>query len=106
MSEYTIRKARTEDLETIARLQQANHHKNMPDADKQKEGFISVETDMTTLQRINKDPGIIVAEADGKVIGYELPLKANEARNIPILVPFVERIIKIKYAGKEVKSSR
>jgi L-amino acid N-acyltransferase YncA len=106
MNEYIIRKARAEDLEEVLRLQQANHHKNVSAADKLNEGFVSVETDLKTLKRINKMTGIVVADANGKVVGYELPLTPDEAGKIPLLIPFIERILKLKYAGRDVKDFR
>ncbi len=98
--EYIIRKAKQKDLTAIRRLQQDNLFSNISEKDKAKEGFVSLETDIPLLSEINNQIGIIVAEYNGKIIGYELPLPLPLAKKIPFLVPLVKRYMGLKFNGK------
>lgn len=99
---YIIRKAKQNDLTAIRRLQQDNLFSNVSNKEKVKEGFVSLETDIPLLSEINLRIGIILAEYKEKVIGYEFPLPIRLAKEIPLLVPFVKKIMGLKYGGKPI----
>ena len=99
---YIIRKASEKDLTQIRQLQESTHYNNVSESDKEKEGFVSVESDIPLLRVINKDIGILVAEANGKVVGYEMPLGLEHTAQIPLLDPFVKRFIKLNYDGQKI----
>ncbi len=94
-----IRKATKKDLIEIKKLQESNLHKNLTPGQKEKEGFVSVETNLSQLEKINKDIGILVVEEDNKIIAYEMPLGLCHAEKIPLLIPFINRILNLKYQG-------
>ena len=100
MSYYLIRRAVDADLSQIKKIQDSTHFSTVSEEEKKKEGFISVQTTINQLREINKTCGIIVIEHNSKVIGYELALTTGYARKIPLLVPFVERIMGLTYKKK------
>ncbi len=104
--DYVIRKAKERDLTQIKHLQESSHYRRVSNSEKEKEGFVSVESDIPLLRTINKDIGILVAEVDGKVVGYEMPLGSEQAAQIPLLDPFVERFTKLNYEGQKIGGYR
>ena len=100
--DYIIRKANERDLSSVKKLQELSLSRNVPENDKEKEGFVSVESDISLLRTINKDIGILIADTDGKAIGYEMPLAPEHAAQIPLLDPFVEKFIELIYDGKRI----
>ena len=103
---YIIRKAEEKDLPQIESLQRANLARNVDDAQKEKEGFVSVETDLPLLSQINRDIGILVAKADDKLVGYEMPLGLEHAAQIPLLDPFIKRFTQLDYEERKIRDSR
>jgi len=95
-----IRRAKEEDFSIIKSLQEEQHFENV--SDKATEGFVSVQTSIEILKEINSEHGIVVATVDSKVVGYEFPLSLEQARKMPSLVPFIERVLKLDYEGKKI----
>jgi GNAT superfamily N-acetyltransferase len=106
MADYEIRKAKEMDLLYVEALQKATHLKSVNDAEKEQQGFVSVETDIPLLSQINGDIGILVAEADERIVGYEVPLGLEHAAQIPLLDPFVERFTRLDYEGQKIGAYR
>jgi predicted GNAT superfamily acetyltransferase len=100
--DYIIREGTIKDLSAVKTLQNANHYKNLTEKEMQKEGFVSVETDISVLEKILDNLGIIIAESKGKIIGYMIPMAFETAKDIPLLVPFVEKISKLEYQDKKI----
>lgn len=104
--QFIIKKANEKDLPHIRELQLQYHFKNVSDVDKSKHGFVSVETEIPLLFEIKKDIGISVAKVNSKIVGYEMPIGLNHATKIPLLDPFVNRFLNLKYKGKKIKDYR
>lgn len=102
VSEYKIRLATKHDLSLIENLQKQNHYLAVSDANKAKEGFVSVETDGAMLQRICEEIGIVIAEQDNQIVGYEFPLGLNHAKEISLLKPLMDRLHTITYEQKNL----
>jgi len=100
--EYKIRLATEKDLSLVIKLQRANHYKSISDQDKTKEGFVSVETSLSTLKTIRKEIGVVVADLHGKIIGYEFPISLDQAKKIDLLKPFLTKILELNYGGKKL----
>jgi GNAT superfamily N-acetyltransferase len=58
------------------------------------------------LRMINSELGIIVAREGPEIVGYEMPLGLGHARGLPILDPFISRILKLEYKGKALSKYR
>ena len=98
--------ATEQDLSAIARLQQENLAPNVSADEKQQQGFVSVETPPDLLKEIAEQEGITVARAEGKTIGYLLPMSVEHGKQIPLLGPFIERFKTIQFEGKPLDEYR
>jgi hypothetical protein len=56
------------------------------------------------LKSLNEKNGVLVAVKNSEVIGYEIPLDLENARKIPLLTTFINRILKFKYKGKPLSN--
>ena len=97
---FRIRKGNDKDFDQILSLQKKAHFANVSISEKQEEGFVSVETEISQLDELNNRIGILVATDGEKIVGYELPLDLEISNKIGLLKPFIERILKIDYQGK------
>src|SRR3989344_1074594 len=100
--DFIVRPARKEDFKAIRSLQKANHFSSVTEDYKAREGFVSVETSIKMLDRLNEDIGICVAEKAGNIVGYEMPLGLQHAAQLPLLKPFIVRFKTIDYDGNKV----
>jgi hypothetical protein len=99
---FMIRQAKEEDFKQIKELQELSHFTNVKDSDKEKEGFVSIETDFSMLKRLHEKNSILVGVKDSEIVGYEIPLDLENARKIFLLEPFIKRILMLKYKGKRL----
>jgi hypothetical protein len=102
MVEYVIRKATKKDIPQIKSLQDITHFSVLSDKEKKEEGFISVKNEVSQLEEISKNEGIIVAKQGQNVVGYEIPLTLKHGEEIPMLIPFIERVLGLEYEGKKL----
>jgi predicted GNAT family N-acyltransferase len=98
--------AREEDASDIFRLQQENLSRNVPDEEKQGQGFVSAETPPELLKEIIEQEGIAVARMDDKVVGYLMPMSLNHAQQVPFLRPFIERLDEVQFEGRPLSEYR
>ena len=99
---YQIRKAKINECSQIKELQEKVHFKNVSDEEKEKEGFVSLETKISLIRKLSDEIGIIVAISEGKVIGYEMPIGLNNLSESPLLQQVYDDILKLKYDGKKL----
>lgn len=98
--------ANEQDLSSVIRLQQENLSRNVSDEEKQRQGFVSVETSPELLKEIAEQEGITVARDGAKVVGYLMPMSVEQGRKIPLLDPFIERFKTIQFEGKPLDGYR
>lgn len=101
-NKFKIRKAKESDIKQIKKLQEENHYSNVSDEEKKKEGFVSVRTDVKLLGGINIELGIIVAVKGVIVVGYAIPLSLKHCEEIPLLEPFITRILELIYKNEKL----
>lgn len=106
MAEYIIRKAEEQDLLQIKRLQEENHFKALTEEEKEIWGFVSLETDIDALRDIYKDPGILVALKNSRIVGYEMPLTVQKIKKMPLFNQFIERVLNIRHKDKKLAEYR
>ncbi len=102
---YGIRFARSEDLDVIKRLQEDNI--NVKD---RSQGFLTLDTPHETLEMLNKDLGIVVAETTAagdeseihEVVGYYFPVRIESCVSIPLFRPFRERLLTLSYKSRRI----
>ena len=102
MEQYAIHKAEESDILQIKRLQEASHFAALSDNEKEEGGFVSLETSIPLLKRINKEAGISVVLFDSEVVGYEFPLTLEHIKSMPLLSKFFQRLTKLEYKGKNL----
>ncbi len=91
-----------EDLAQVLKLQQDNLGRNLPEVERQDQGYVSVETPPDMLEEINESDGVTVAKDGDRVVGYAMPLPVDQGRKIPLLDPFIERFSKLSFEGTPI----
>lgn len=98
--------AKEEDLADILRLQQENLGQNISEAEKEKQGFVSLETPEKLLREILDQEGITVARINGKVVGYLMPMSVEQCKQALLLHPFIEKFETVKFENKPLNEYR
>lgn len=95
-----IKLASDEDLEAIRELQKETLAANVDADEKHKEGFVSLETPLSILKKIQEQIGMVCAfDENGQLVGYEIPLPLDIAKDLSFLDPFIERVLKLSHNG-------
>ena len=89
----TFKRAETEsELRQILNLQQANLPKSLTEEERKKEGFVTVEHDLSLLKRMNDRCAHFIAVSNNDVIGYALSMHSDFGDEIEVLVPMFSEI--------------
>lgn len=92
-------------LTQIIDLQKANHKSAVPDHQKASEGFVTVQHDISLLERIGGDLGHTVALCQDKVVGYALTMLKEYNAEIEILEPMFDVINSSSYKGIDLSTT-
>lgn len=98
--------ANEEDVLGIFRLQEENLSRNIPIEERQGQGFLIAVTPPELLKEIIEQEGIAVARADGRVVGYLMPMSFDHAQRVPFFKPFVEKLNDVQFEGKPLNEYR
>ena len=90
------------DLKGIYALQKANLKKNLSEQEIESDGFVTIDHNLETLEKLNAVESHIIAIDDGEIIGYVLAMTKKSKYDIPIIFPMFEEFEKITYEGKLV----
>ncbi len=105
MVEYTF--AKTEgDLTGILALQVANLPGSISHEEALEQGFVTVVHYLDLLRDMNSPYPHTIAKVGDQVIGYTLSMTIDFKERIPVLVPFVERIDQMEWAGRPANDFR
>jgi len=85
----------TEELTQILTLQQANLPIAITKEEEQKEGFLTVDHDLTLLTKMNEVCPHIIAKKDRQVVGYALSMHPQFGDEIPVLLSMFEQMEKV-----------
>jgi predicted GNAT superfamily acetyltransferase len=92
----------TAHLQGILQLQQQNLPENLDTAEKEQQGFVTVQHTLTDLEKLNRiEPHVIALEND-TVAAYLLAMTAQSGSNIPVLKPMFESFEHILWKGAPV----
>ena len=94
--------ANKDDLNSIIHLQQANLIKNISTEEKEKNGFVSVETEFDLLKEIADEEGITIAKDQNNIVGYLMPMTVEHGKRVPLFDPFIKRFENITFEGKSL----
>lgn len=90
------------ELEQVLDLQEANLGRNLSDADKKSNGFVTVKHDLTVLKKMNAAAPQIIAKDGDHVVGYALVMPKEFSAFVPVLIPMFEMFGKLSYNGKKL----
>jgi hypothetical protein len=96
---YTTTKNKA-DLKEIYALQKANLKKNLSEQEIESDGFVTVDHNWETLEKLNSIEPHIIAKDDKEIIGYVLAMTKKSRYDIPIIFPMFNEFEKITYEGK------
>lgn len=105
MIEYTFAKTEKE-LEDILALQVLNLPGRISPEEALEQGFLTVVHELDLLREMNHPHPHTIAKAGDEVIGYALSMTEKVKERIPVLVPFMERIQQLEWAGQSISNFR
>jgi len=94
------------DLQQILFLQSANLGKKITKEQAQKEGFVTLEHDLSLLQKMNSPYPHAIAKADEQVVGYALVMLKELRNDVPELIPMFDQIDKVIYKSQSMKDAQ
>ena len=86
-----------QELQQILDLQRANLPQSISSEEKSKEGFVTVNHEMSILSEMNNVCGHIIAKDDDKVVAYALCMHPQFGNEIEVLKPMFSEINKTKF---------
>lgn len=92
----------TADLQGILNLQQKNLPTNISTEEAQNQGFVTVHHNLPLLQRMNSKAPSIIAKDGDQIVGYNLAMTRDFAKDIPVLVPMFEIMDGLNYKGQKM----
>lgn len=105
-SAFEARMAKLSDRQRIRELQDQNYVENLSEEEKREGGFIGIRFDDNELKKLIEDPGIVVVQDAGTVVGYLSFTTLDKAREIADLEPFFERVKDLRFEGKDFSEYR
>lgn len=94
-----------ETLQQILALQKKNLERSISSDELQQEGFVTVDHDFALLKAMNHPYPHVIAQSEGKVIGYTLVMLRTLEKRIPVLIPMFEKINGLSYRGQNLQAS-
>lgn len=91
------------DLQQILALQQQNLSKNLTCEQTLEQGFLTVEHDFATLQKMNALENAIIAKDGEQVVGYLLAMTRDLRNDIPILISMFDVMDELKYQNQKLQ---
>ncbi len=96
----------SKELLQILELQKKNLPQNLSKEQAELQGFVTVNHDLETLQKMNSLEQSIIAKAGDDVIGYLLAMHTELRNDIPVLVPMFDIFEELEYKGKSLKDCK
>lgn len=101
MIEYTISRSR-KDLKEILELQKKNLRVGLSKEEAAGQGFVFLEHNFKTLEKLNNIDKHIIAKENDKVIGYVLTTTKKSKYDLPKIFPLFKLFDHLKYKGKTI----
>ncbi|MFK7936250.1 MAG: N-acetyltransferase family protein, partial [Saprospiraceae bacterium] len=95
--------ASTSDLAGILALQKQNLPTNISEQEAQSQGFVTVHHNLEILERMNAQAPSIIAKDGGQIIGYNIAMTRDFAKDIPVLIPMFEIMDELEMGGQKMK---
>src|SRR5215831_5422978 len=100
------RPAREADLPQILALQRQNLETALGGDEAREQGFVTVVHDLATLSRMHALAPSIVAERDGRLVGYAIMMPVEAREWLPVLKPMFAELEKVSFRGRSLAQQR
>ncbi len=96
---FIFRKANSQDIPLILKLQKLNLLKNLMPSEQQ-DGFLSIEYSADQLEHLNQELGIFVAQENDHFAGYLIAQTMDFALRSPLIATMVMKFPDVQYNGR------
>lgn len=100
-----LRRLAPRDLPSLLELQESNLFENLP-AEQHKDGFLSARFAVEQFAQMNREAAVVVAEDDGRIIGYACSAGVDFSRQFPILEAMITTFGWLTYLGTTLIDAR
>jgi len=94
-----------QDLPRLLELQEVNHVENLT-PEQQKDGFLSARFSMEQFAQMNRDAAVVVADGEGKIVGYACTAGVDFSRQFPVLDAMIATFGHLTYLGMTLIDAR
>ena len=100
-----FRRLAPRDLPGLLELQEFNHFDNLT-PEQQKEGFLSARFSAEQFEQMNREAAVVVAEAEGHIVGYACSAGVEFSRQFPILDAMISTFVQLTHLGTTLIDAR
>ena len=100
-----FRRLAPRDLPSLLELQESNLFENLP-AEQRKDGFLSARFAVEQFAQMNREAAVVVAEDDGRIVGYACSAGVDSSRQFPILDAMITTFGRLTYLGTTLIDAR
>jgi hypothetical protein len=100
-----FRRLAPRDLPNLLELQEANLFGNLP-TEQHKDGFLSARFAAEQFAQMNREAAVVVADDDGRIVGYACSAGVDFSRQFPILDTMIATFGRLTYLGTTLIDAR
>jgi hypothetical protein len=100
-----FRRLALRDLPSLLELQESNLFENLT-PEQQKDGFLSARFSKEQFAQMNREAAVVVAEDDGRIVGYACSAGADFSAQFPILDAMIATFGRLTYLGTTLIDAR
>lgn len=100
-----FRRLAPRDLPSLLELQESNLFENLP-MEQHKDGFLSARFAVEQFAQMNREAAVVVAEDDGRIVGYACSAGVDFSRQFPILDAMITTFGRLTYLGTTLIDAR
>lgn len=100
-----FRRLASRDLPSLLELQESNLFENLP-TEQHKDGFLSARFGAEQFAQMNREAAVVVAEDDGRIVGYACSAGVDFSRQFPILDAMITTFGRLTYLGTTLIDAR
>ena len=100
-----FRRLAARDLPSLLELQESNLFENLP-KEQQKYGFLSARFAAEQFAQMNHEAAVMVAQDDGRIVGYACSANMDFSRQFPILDAMIAAFGPLTYLGTSLIDAR
>ena len=93
-----LRRLALRDLPNLLELQESNLFENLP-TEQHKDGFLTASFAAEQFAQMNREAAVVVAEDEGRIIGYACSAGVDFSRQFPVLAGMIATFGRLSYLG-------